>query len=87
MMQEKILTWSIWITSDFLQIIEKLSVSTPTGEVKLKQLKEIALEYDLEWDSSNTEAELSKRHEDLLVFLEFCFSAHLACFLSLIGTC
>lgn len=47
-------------------IIEKLSVSTPTGEAKLKQLKEIAQEYNLEWDSSNTEAEFSKKHEDLL---------------------
>ncbi|KAJ9708189.1 hypothetical protein PVL29_000312 [Vitis rotundifolia] len=47
-------------------IIEKLSVSTPTGEAKLKQLKEIAQEYNLEWDSSYTEAEFSKKHEDLL---------------------
>ncbi|KAM6589121.1 hypothetical protein CsatA_011726 [Cannabis sativa] len=47
-------------------IIEKLSVSAPSPEVKLKVLKEIAREYNLEWDSSNAEAELSKRHEDLL---------------------
>ncbi|KAK6921738.1 Vacuolar protein sorting-associated protein Ist1 [Dillenia turbinata] len=47
-------------------IIEKLSVSAPSPEAKLKLLKEIALEYSLEWDSSNTEAELSKKHEDLL---------------------
>lgn len=68
-----ILTWSILIISAFLQIIEKLSVSTPTGEAKLKQLKEIAQEYNLEWDSSNTEAEFSKKHEDLLVFFQCCF--------------
>jgi vacuolar protein sorting-associated protein IST1 len=30
-------------------------------------LKEIAQEFSLEWDSSNTEAELGKKHEDLLV--------------------
>ncbi|EXB97030.1 hypothetical protein L484_014641 [Morus notabilis] len=47
-------------------IIEKLSVSTPSGELKLKVLKEIAQEYNLKWDSSNAEAELSKRHDDLL---------------------
>ncbi|PON95945.1 Vacuolar protein sorting-associated protein [Trema orientale] len=47
-------------------IIEKLSVSAPSPEVKLKVLKEIAREYNLEWDSSNAEAELRKRHEDLL---------------------
>ncbi|KAK7269769.1 hypothetical protein RIF29_22504 [Crotalaria pallida] len=47
-------------------IIEKLSVSAPTGEVKLKVLKEIAAEYNLAWDSSQTEAEFRKNHEDLL---------------------
>ncbi|GAV89146.1 Ist1 domain-containing protein [Cephalotus follicularis] len=47
-------------------IIEKLSISAPSGEAKLKVLKEIAREYNLEWDSSNTEAEFTKTHEDLL---------------------
>ncbi|KAL5553166.1 hypothetical protein UlMin_040567 [Ulmus minor] len=47
-------------------IIEKLSISTPSGEVRLAVLKGIAQEYNLGWDSSNTEAEFSKRHEDLL---------------------
>ncbi|XP_057426999.1 uncharacterized protein LOC130720381 [Lotus japonicus] len=47
-------------------IIEKLSVSAPSGEVKLKVLKEIAKEYNLAWDSSKTEAEFRKNHEDLL---------------------
>ena len=52
-----------------LQIIEKLSINAPSGEVRLKVLKEIAQEYNLEWDSSSTEAELGKKHEDLLVHL------------------
>ncbi|KAM7276969.1 hypothetical protein ACFE04_018835 [Oxalis oulophora] len=47
-------------------IIEKLSVNAPPGEEKLKVLKEIAREYDLDWDSSNAEAEFNKKHEDLL---------------------
>ncbi|XP_059455443.1 vacuolar protein sorting-associated protein IST1 isoform X2 [Corylus avellana] len=47
-------------------IIEKLSVSAPAAEVKLKVLNGIAQEYNLEWNSSNTEAEFSKKHEDLL---------------------
>lgn len=56
----------------FLQIIEKLSVSAPSGEARLKVLKEIAQEYNLNWDSSNTEAEFSRKHEDLLVQSELC---------------
>ncbi|XP_006644556.1 IST1-like protein [Oryza brachyantha] len=47
-------------------IIEKLSVKAPSAESKLKVLKAIAQEYGLEWDSSNTEAELNKKYEDLL---------------------
>ncbi|GAB4848333.1 hypothetical protein Ancab_003025 [Ancistrocladus abbreviatus] len=47
-------------------IIENLSVSTPSPEVKLKLLKEIAQEYGLAWDSSETEIEFNKKHEDLL---------------------
>ncbi|KAL4282318.1 hypothetical protein GQ457_03G007270 [Hibiscus cannabinus] len=47
-------------------IIEKLSVSAPSGEIRLKVLKEIAQEYNIEWDSSATEAEFSKKYEDLL---------------------
>ena len=50
-----------------MQIIEKLSVKAPSAESKLKVLKAIAQEYGLEWDSSNTEAELNKKYEDLLV--------------------
>ncbi|KAI9078527.1 hypothetical protein K1719_039465 [Acacia pycnantha] len=47
-------------------IIEKLSVHAPSGEAKLKVLREIAGEYNLTWDYSKTEAEFSKNHEDLL---------------------
>jgi hypothetical protein len=50
-----------------MQIIEKLSVKAPSGESKLKVLKAIAQEYNIEWDSSNTEAEFNKTYEDLLV--------------------
>ncbi|XP_002971060.2 IST1 homolog [Selaginella moellendorffii] len=48
------------------RIIEKLSVRAPSGEVKLKLLKEIAAEHNIEWNASETEAELTKQHEDLL---------------------
>lgn len=47
-------------------IIEKLSVKAPSGDSKLKVLKAIAQEYNIEWDSSNTEAEFNKKYEDLL---------------------
>ncbi|KAI3467083.1 hypothetical protein Pfo_023746 [Paulownia fortunei] len=47
-------------------IIEKLSVSAPPANVKLKVLKEIALEYNINWDSTKTETEFSKKPEDLL---------------------
>ncbi|RWW17375.1 hypothetical protein BHE74_00043289 [Ensete ventricosum] len=47
-------------------IIEKLTARAPLAELKIKVLKEIAQEYNLVWDSSSTEAELSKNHEDLL---------------------
>jgi len=49
------------------QIIEKLSVRAPSGDVKLKLMKEIATEHDVDWDPTDTEAELMKSHEDLLV--------------------
>ena len=54
-------TWRHW------QIIEKLSVRAPPGEVKLKLMKEIAAEHNVEWDATDAEAELTKVHEDLLV--------------------
>ncbi|XP_019197944.1 PREDICTED: putative late blight resistance protein homolog R1B-14 [Ipomoea nil] len=48
------------------QLIELLSVRAPSPDVKLKLLKEIALEHELEWDPSASETELSKPCEDLL---------------------
>nr|GMD94084.1 IST1-like protein [Ipomoea batatas] len=53
------------------QLIELLSVRAPGPDVKLKLLKEIALEHELEWDPSVSETELSKPHEDLLVCFIF----------------
>ncbi|KAG2666786.1 hypothetical protein I3760_15G081100 [Carya illinoinensis] len=47
-------------------VIEKLSISAPASEVKLKVLKDIAQEYKVQWDSTSTEAEFGKKHEDLL---------------------
>lgn len=48
------------------RIIEKLSVRAPSGEVKLKLMKEIAAEYNVAWDPSGAEAELLLTPEDLL---------------------
>ncbi|KAI4357812.1 hypothetical protein L6164_001736 [Bauhinia variegata] len=47
-------------------IIEKLSVSAPSPQKRLKVLTDIAEEYNLNWDSSKTQQELYKNHEDLL---------------------
>uniref|UniRef100_A0A803KV01 IST1 homolog n=1 Tax=Chenopodium quinoa TaxID=63459 RepID=A0A803KV01_CHEQI len=53
-------------------IIENLSVNAPSAQLKLKLLKEIAKEFNVNWDSSETEAEFQKKHDDLLVcFLSF----------------
>ncbi|XP_022155864.1 uncharacterized protein LOC111022879 [Momordica charantia] len=48
------------------QLIELLSVRSPSPEKKLKLLKEIAEEHDLDWDPAGTEAEFNKSPEDLL---------------------
>ncbi|CAI9787093.1 unnamed protein product [Fraxinus pennsylvanica] len=48
------------------QLVEQLSVRAPTPNVKLKLLKEIAEEHELDWDPSASETELLKPHEDLL---------------------
>ncbi|OWM65754.1 hypothetical protein CDL15_Pgr015178 [Punica granatum] len=48
------------------QLIELLSVRAPLPEAKLKLLKEIAEEHELEWDPAASETELFKSHEDLL---------------------
>uniref|UniRef100_A0A1D1YNQ6 IST1-like protein n=1 Tax=Anthurium amnicola TaxID=1678845 RepID=A0A1D1YNQ6_9ARAE len=47
-------------------IIEKLSVRAPVADVKLRVLKLIAQEFNVGWDSSRTEMEFRKKHEDLL---------------------
>ncbi|XP_020596617.1 IST1 homolog [Phalaenopsis equestris] len=47
-------------------VIEKLSVGAPPVDIRLKILKEISQEYNLDWDTSSTEKEFSKKHEDLL---------------------
>lgn len=66
----------------------------PSPETKLKLLKEIAEEHELDWDPTSTETDLFKSHEDLLVssslfvFFYYLFSAcikrvsseHLSCF-------
>ncbi|PPS09008.1 hypothetical protein GOBAR_AA11637 [Gossypium barbadense] len=48
------------------QLIELLSICAPSPELKLKLLKEIAEEHELEWDPASTETEFFKPHEDLL---------------------
>ncbi|XP_065857590.1 uncharacterized protein [Euphorbia lathyris] len=45
-------------------LIDKLSVRTPSGEVKLKVLKEIAKEYQIDWDTTESEKELLKAPEE-----------------------
>ncbi|KAK1413070.1 hypothetical protein QVD17_34802 [Tagetes erecta] len=48
------------------QLIEHLSVRAPAPDIKLNLLKEIAEEYEVDWDPSASETELLKPHEDLL---------------------
>lgn len=48
------------------QIIELLSIRPPPVDVKMKLLKEIAEEHEIDWDPSATETEYLKPHEDLL---------------------
>ncbi len=57
---------SVWVRRA-LQIIEKLSVKAPSGEVKLKLMKGIAADHNVDWDPTDFEAELLKVPEDLLV--------------------
>ncbi|CAK9149563.1 unnamed protein product [Ilex paraguariensis] len=47
-------------------LIDKLSVRTPAGEVKLKVMKEIAKEYQVEWDTTESEMELLTPPEELI---------------------
>lgn len=55
-------------------MIEKLSVRTPPGEVKLKVLKEIAKEHQIDWDTTESETELLKPPEELIVRFVSWFS-------------
>lgn len=48
------------------QLIELLSIRAPSAEKKLKLLKEIAEEHEINWDPASSETELFKTHEDLL---------------------
>lgn len=48
------------------QLVELLSIRAPAPDVKLKLLKEIAEEHELDWDPRASENELLKPHEDLL---------------------
>ncbi|KAJ4881426.1 Regulator of Vps4 activity in the MVB pathway protein [Raphanus sativus] len=48
------------------KLVELLSVRAPSPETKLKLLKEIAQEHQLDWDPTPTETDLFKSHEDLL---------------------
>ncbi|ESQ33362.1 hypothetical protein EUTSA_v10007134mg [Eutrema salsugineum] len=48
------------------KLVELLSVRAPSPETKLKLLKEIAEEHELDWDPASTETGLFKSHEDLL---------------------
>ncbi|XP_043689724.1 IST1-like protein [Telopea speciosissima] len=48
------------------QLIELLSIRAPSAETKLKLLREIAEEHEIDWDPSASETEFFKPHEDLL---------------------
>lgn len=48
------------------QLIKRLSDKNPSGEVKLKVMKEIAEEYKIDWDMTSSEEELLKPPEELI---------------------
>lgn len=53
---------------------------TPTGETKMKVMKEIAAEYQVEWDTTESEIELLKPPEEKIVSTAlFLFVVNLAC--------
>ena len=58
-----------------MKLIEKLSVKKPSGQIKLKVLKDIAKEHQIDWDT--TESELLKPPEELIV----CATEPLLCIL------
>ncbi|KAK2653488.1 hypothetical protein Ddye_013344 [Dipteronia dyeriana] len=47
-----------------VSLIEKLFVRTSTGQVKLKVMKEITKEYQIEWNTTESETELLKLREE-----------------------
>nr|CAB3457769.1 unnamed protein product [Digitaria exilis] len=47
-------------------LIEKLSVKKPSGQTKLKVLKDIAKEHQIDWDTTESEQELLKPSEELI---------------------
>ncbi|KAG9450368.1 hypothetical protein H6P81_010333 [Aristolochia fimbriata] len=49
-----------------VKVIELLPVRAPSPEIKLKLLKDIAEEHELDWDPAATEGEYFKQHEYLL---------------------
>ncbi|KAH9619047.1 hypothetical protein KSS87_002173 [Heliosperma pusillum] len=53
------------------QLVELLSVRAPSPEKKLKLLKDIAEEHEIDWDPAPSETELFKSPEDLLVGINF----------------
>ncbi|PON45893.1 Vacuolar protein sorting-associated protein [Parasponia andersonii] len=53
------------------QLIELLSVRAPSPDKKLKLLKEIAEEHEVDWDPAASGTEFFKSHEDLLNGPEF----------------
>lgn len=62
----------------YVQLIEKLSVRTPPGQMKLKVMKEIAKEHQIDWDTTESETELLKLPEEPIVSLYlFVLSSYL----------
>ncbi|KAH7331458.1 hypothetical protein KP509_20G034500 [Ceratopteris richardii] len=47
-------------------VIEKLTTQAPSAKLKLEYMKQIAEEFNVDWDSSNIELEWAKSQEDLL---------------------
>ena len=65
----------------FFNIIEKLSVRKPPGPTKLEILKEIAKEHQIDLDTTDSEQELQKPHQELIVLLKLSFFCAFFCLL------
>ncbi|KAH7510663.1 hypothetical protein FEM48_ZijujUnG0102400 [Ziziphus jujuba var. spinosa] len=52
-------------------LIDKLSVRSPSGEVKLKIMKEIAEDYQIDWDTTETENVASENANVLVTQMNF----------------